>query len=469
MLISSNVYAKFLYFLVKISGMAPFVLENNRVYSFSWKHLIFSTFHVVLCVSRFIEHVLNRSNLKFTDQTVMIQLSNTITAHVSNFGSALFPLIFLLKREKLVKLLRAIQKADDLLVDLGVEQNYERYFRPRAIGVGLTSFFIVTYAYGCAVYWYRSQEIDYRGSLLSLALIFCPFTFLVSHHGVLLFANAVDFLRIRYEQLNGVLRDICSPERPPNDPKRSGFSGRGCGRSRVLPAEVNGEIYIKTTLETERHRRQEFRKIGQLSHHLHDLTEQLVDLFSLLIIVSVAHYSAACLTISYQCFVLAVISYDACDSKTVYQLLSILWWLFVVFVELFYIAIACSRIQRKVRNRYCTSFSYCPINFCIILKIIVKSIPLLQAAGTALTLHEMWIKHHPVELKNEIQMLSLQLLQRPLTISAFGFFSLDYSYLYKIFCAMVAYFVIMVQLDSSKSEPSALQHQPSTWNVTIPI
>ncbi|XP_048512290.1 uncharacterized protein LOC125501160 isoform X2 [Athalia rosae] len=438
MLISSNVYAKFLYFLVKISGMAPFVLENNRVYSFSWKHLIFSTFHVVLCVSRFIEHVLNRSNLKFTDQTVMIQLSNTITAHVSNFGSALFPLIFLLKREKLVKLLRAIQKADDLLVDLGVEQNYERYFRPRAIGVGLTSFFIVTYAYGCAVYWYRSQEIDYRGSLLSLALIFCPFTFLVSHHGVLLFANAVDFLRIRYEQLNGVLRDICSPERPPNDPKRSGFSGRGCGRSRVLPAEVNGEIYIKTTLETERHRRQEFRKIGQLSHHLHDLTEQLVDLFSLLIIVSVAHYSAACLTISYQCFVLAVISYDACDSKTVYQLLSILWWLFVVFVELFYIAIACSRIQRK-------------------------------AAGTALTLHEMWIKHHPVELKNEIQMLSLQLLQRPLTISAFGFFSLDYSYLYKIFCAMVAYFVIMVQLDSSKSEPSALQHQPSTWNVTIPI
>ncbi|XP_046424769.1 gustatory receptor 68a-like [Neodiprion fabricii] len=109
-------------------------------------------------------------------------------------------------------------------------------------------------------------------------------------------------------------------------------------------------------------------------------------------------------------------------------------WLILLKVELFTIATVCSSIQATGNS-----------------------------IGTIL--HRIWIRYHPTQLKNEIQMFSLQLLQRPLRISAFGFFSLDYSYLYKIFSAVVAYFVIMVQLDTSKARSISTPNS-TEWNGT---
>ncbi|XP_025601957.1 uncharacterized protein LOC112694831 [Athalia rosae] len=72
-----------------------------------------------------------------------------------------------------------------------------------------------------------------------------------------------------------------------------------------------------------------------------------------------------------------------------------------------------------------------------------------MTAGTTKTiLTKMWAKFPEVpDLENEFIIFHTQLLHNWHYISVFNFFPLDYSYLYKGLCVMMAYFILMIQLE----------------------
>ncbi|KAJ8925663.1 hypothetical protein NQ315_009508 [Exocentrus adspersus] len=74
------------------------------------------------------------------------------------------------------------------------------------------------------------------------------------------------------------------------------------------------------------------------------------------------------------------------------------------------------------------------------------------ANATPILLHEFRNELYNIEIESHIQMYSLQLLHQKMSISAMGFFTIDYSLLYSIVGVVTTYLVIFIQFDQQNSD-----------------
>ncbi|XP_069677283.1 putative gustatory receptor 28b [Periplaneta americana] len=74
-----------------------------------------------------------------------------------------------------------------------------------------------------------------------------------------------------------------------------------------------------------------------------------------------------------------------------------------------------------------------------------------QANRTAVLVHKLLSKTKDPEVREELQLFSLQLLHRKVQFTACGFFPLDFTLLYSIVGAVTTYLVILIQFQISFS------------------
>ncbi|KAK6643893.1 hypothetical protein RUM43_000158 [Polyplax serrata] len=82
--------------------------------------------------------------------------------------------------------------------------------------------------------------------------------------------------------------------------------------------------------------------------------------------------------------------------------------------------------------------------------IIVSDLSTKEAEKTANYLHELFIESDDVELKEEIEIFSLQLLHRKVEFNACGFFKLDFSLLHSMVGAVTTYIIILMQFQDER-------------------
>ncbi|XP_048512291.1 gustatory receptor 68a-like isoform X3 [Athalia rosae] len=414
----SNMHIVSLYYVAKISGLAPFSFRDDKVSRGSPSDKIYSLVFAALAlpISVVVPALFPASAV--TAVSEIAELTESFLWYLGFFGGVIPVATFASKEGIIVEIIKTLTKVQEIIHRSKMRNDDRHKSRVLAIQIGLAIFGFLCLNCGAAIaYWYSILDFWTLGVIVTTYLYcFTP------HLVIIIFLNVLSFVENYLKELNNGLMNFCQPDR---DLTLVRFRGDRI-ENFLEPRTGHETTEIEILLEIE-----------FVYHKLLNVIEQIMELFSLPILLTVGYYF---LNLLFCCFYIftTYVNLSKLSATATYQVIGRIFWITLYFLELFAIARVCSSVQNTGK-------------------------------ATAIILHKVWLKSHHNKMLDEIQMLSLQLLQRPLTISAFGFFSLDYSYLYKIFCAMVAYFVIMVQLDSSKSEPSALQHQPSTWNVTIPI
>ncbi|VEN61918.1 unnamed protein product [Callosobruchus maculatus] len=127
-------------------------------------------------------------------------------------------------------------------------------------------------------------------------------------------------------------------------------------------------------------------------------------------------------------------------------------------------------LENKHTITYLNLFVWLATYICELRSIVHHSVKLSETANkTPVQLHQLRnkVNLYDVELDGHIQIYSLHLLQQKVSLSAWGFFELDYSLIFTTFGGVLTYLVILIQLDeSSSNDEEALSN--STTSTILP-
>ncbi|EEB13498.1 Gustatory receptor PhGr6 [Pediculus humanus corporis] len=98
--------------------------------------------------------------------------------------------------------------------------------------------------------------------------------------------------------------------------------------------------------------------------------------------------------------------------------------------------------------------------------VIVSVLSVQEAEKTANYLHELFIDNDDVDVKEEIEIFSLQLLHRKVEFNACGFFKLDFTLLYSMVGAVTTYIIILMQFQDTE-ETSTSNAANTTINTSV--
>lgn len=379
----------FLYYMAKVWGLAPFALTNHRAHPGSSFQVIYSITLVIMCIPELIITILKRTRIVYEGQTAITYLSDVLSLYLVNIGSCLFVTTFLLKRQKLVGIVNTLHKLDVLLSDFEVEQNYEIYFKSRAILAGTVSCITTVIIYGVNISYSMLAKDRYFTMWIIYSLITGTWINLIQYHGILTFLIGMDFVRIRYQQLNHLFSNVCTDVITIQYAWK--IAPEGTGATRIGTNSVPGDNVVRPL--------EKLMKIEKLYDNLRTVTDDLVEIFYPPIIGSQAYFFTTILNMCYYTYIAPPTFADVGKSEGIIGMTGMSSWMILTLVQLFAIAATCSSIQKTVRiSKYLevsTKYSlFCPS--------LIVNIFLYQANSTATILYRMWLKHHPSELKDEV-------------------------------------------------------------------
>ncbi|XP_020712367.2 putative gustatory receptor 28a [Athalia rosae] len=411
MLKTSNAHLTFLYRATKIFGLAPFALKNNMAVEGSAPDVLYPFFAAIFYLLSGIALSYVRLSANFSVNDRLSITTDVLTEQIGTVAVVAVILTNRSKRDVIVDVFNSFVEIDRILATLNIRQDYPGLFRTRARRFGYFYCLISMAENQLSIAsWIFNDAITARHFLI--ILVSGNGMYFVFHLVLFLFANIMELITERCEQLNDALSALCSVER-----------SRTPNSTRLNVADV-GAVGFGRSEALER-----LKRIQELHHRVTELIDKTVDLFSLPVLATVGFYFANLVTLSFGIYMF---------TEVVWMAGTAVLWMIPLVLELYAVAVVSASVQNSVRR-------------------------------SPKILNGVWIKHRPHDLQNEIQMLSLQMLQTPVVVSAFGFFPLDYSILYTMFCTVVGYILIMIQFDNSRRDPAAkIKIRQSAWHRILP-
>ncbi|XP_020706372.2 putative gustatory receptor 28b [Athalia rosae] len=430
--VRSNPYITFLYYTMKLWGLAPFDLNNNMISLGSWISNVYPIVFVLIFLPAAIGVHQMWTNQNYVGATIWLRNIHGLTSTLCYLAVITTGISIVKNKRIFVELIHLFVKVNGIKITSGLQVDYERKIKILAIMIGFS--IIVRIFLNCLLVMSIQKYLQLSWLVTLLLIAYWNFR-LVMHLAIISFASVIFLLKANLEKLQLTLMSIFgvgSESIAMNKPRNGTWIHRKSAniqvRDEVLKVGADPECIDDFKLF------QMFDRLEKKYRDLHSLIEMSAKLFSPPMVTIISHY---CVNL----FANFYYTYNVSKGPT-------------TFVQLFSETIGAQ---------------YVCLSHLLDLLLIAWVCNAAQTRGNsmAVILHEMWAKCHLNKLRDEIQIFSLQLLQKPLSITIFGFFSLDNSLLYKIFCATVAHLVIMVQLDSSETDYADNEIDQNPWNATV--
>lgn len=332
-------YVMFLYYVAKLFGLAPFTVTNNRAYVGSSEQVIYPLALSLSCVPAFIKIATQKTSDHDEHETDITSLSETVARILGSLGSVVFLMIFVLKRRKLVGILNAFQKFDDVLRTVGVEQNHEKCFKSLAIIIGTASCIITLVVYVSDVTFDLLMVESPTLSMILLVVINSWIT-LVQYHATLVFIITMELIRQRFHQINDLFSNICTDVDVTRSRYVLNIVHQGTGETRIcMNPALRGDLKPLERL----------RQIEQLHDNLRRLTDAVLELFYMPIMGALAFYFTIILDVCYYIYAASSTILKPHNYRETVGSVALICWLLVTVVELFVMASVCASIQKTVR------------------------------------------------------------------------------------------------------------------------
>lgn len=325
---STNIYAKFLYYLAKIFGLAPFQLMDNRLSCKSSVDKLCSIINIILFFFGILIVVM--VNLKMQNDYVSNVLANgdLFASTVKNLGIITCMVIFILQRENIIKIVDLFFGIDGTFKSLGVKRNCEEVFKVRArfIMAWMTVLIIVEITSGI-VFVNETQQTDFLSILHHI--IVKSFGNLIQHYVVIIFTtimvNVNDRLKLINSSLSNVHRFV---------QKESEI----CVGTSSTASEIEVDFEILNNI----------KKIEIIYDMLCDLIDGTIKLFSLPLLIIIAVCFSIFLLITYRFYEIGRDFRETENFKSVFAALIVSLIPILMALNLFAIAFVCTRAQTLV-------------------------------------------------------------------------------------------------------------------------
>ncbi|XP_048505154.1 uncharacterized protein LOC125499774 [Athalia rosae] len=419
-----------MFYIAKFWGVAPFNLKNNRLSHGSWINNVYPIIFILLLLVITIFVVKSWDGVQYPGQTPWTSTIDVLSFYVGYLAILACVIRVMRNKKSIIEINELLIKIKEPTIVSGRELGYKKKLKILTLQTGFSIIMRIFFDSLSSV----AVVVDLDNFLL-LAMGFMHKIMLVTLHVVMIiFLGIIYFSKHYFESLNHTLSNICGSkcESITAQSRRGGQVDEKSADTRVRNVVIAG-IEADFGAINDLKSIQILIQIEREYLDIRTLIEKTVTFFSPLLLLIIADYTSEVFLAIYYIYNLVYNSSVATDHKIlVTKVGGALSWLLPKVSGLWIIAHVCHSVQEA-------------------------------ANSTADTLYKMWITNRPKELKDEIKIFFLRLLQKPLHISAYGFFYFDYSYLYKMFCAVLAYFVIVLQLDSAKSN----SHENSS-NLTVP-
>ncbi|XP_044746570.1 putative gustatory receptor 2a [Coccinella septempunctata] len=135
-----------------------------------------------------------------------------------------------------------------------------------------------------------------------------------------------------------------------------------------------------------------------------------------------------------------------------FGLKTVVFFGFAFMVIVMQVFLSCQLFKREIQWKFLleyllavASYSYTVYKICNICEYTVR-----EAKRSGLLIHQ--IETEDFDMRDEIEMFSLQIANENIEFSSGGFFPIDYSLLFSIIGGVTTYIIILIQLDSSDPE-----------------
>lgn len=307
---SSSPYIKFLYYLAKFWGFAPFELRNNGISCESWRSTVCSLICCLICFSGIVKITIEIVSDYHAAGINLLKFSDFTNTYVSATGAMISLLTFVTKRKKIVDIVRLFIEFDGVLKSCGTGQFHGEIFKRRAWLAATYSVVLIFSEYSSAItYRYFVNKTDlYINSAFTVFLAheMCNFVF---HYMIVIFVNVMLLISRRISVMNNTIACLCE------------------GRPTVDKFEMIEEMYEK----------------------INEITDKTMKLFSVPLIIVSGLYSLKIMVLVYFNSVTARRIITPLTSLIVVSSTISIGTLLLIF-ELFAVAFVCDSAQKMVSD-----------------------------------------------------------------------------------------------------------------------
>lgn len=326
-----------LYYMAKVWGLAPFTVTNGHVCIGSSIQVVYPIILLILCILQLIGNLIEESrSTGYENQSGVSYISTILSMHLGNLAGGLFVITFVLKRRKIVEMINALLKIDSLLSSSGFHRDNEKYWKSRIIAVGSMSCITIVTFFGTNI-----SHLHITGGLYdvwtSFLVLMGTWIILIQFHGIIVFVIALDLIEKRYQQLNDRFSNVCTNV---DIVRTRGAWNIALEDTRARRTRINPR--------DDRKPLESLRKLEDLHDNLRDTTDNVLDIFGVPIVGSLAYYFLTMLAIFYFIYADSLTPFNADYQATI--LTNISSWMVVTLTELFAIAAVSSSLQKTVRN-----------------------------------------------------------------------------------------------------------------------
>lgn len=323
----SNVYAKLFYRVAKMSGLAPFSLNNNRILYKSSRDYILPIFYTILFVCEFFNMII--------DLDLGID-GAVISSRIRCVGIPICMIIFLSNSGIIIQTVDTFFEIDDIFKLLGIVYDYKKDFRVCGkifslwLTVSMTVEIITSVSYVIA-----TEQTD-LANIWSYILLGNLSSF-INYNTIATFVIVMVFAIERFRSLNESLLHI--HDSPRQESRVSDRNNPVVRRGLSDTPNVKSELLMKTEI------------IGKAYDLLCDAIDNTMRLFSLPLLIIIADYFVRILFTIYGFSKLILSILDKIDlSSNLFFLITLVMIVLIVF-NLFAVAFVSTRVQILVSNQ----------------------------------------------------------------------------------------------------------------------
>lgn len=330
----SNPHVKFLYYLAKFCGLAPFELQNNLISCDSWRNTIWPFGWSLILLSGIGITTIETARSFTTSGINLIILSDLTINYLTYAGALSCLLTFVGKRDKIVDIVRRFIN-NGFSKPCGAE-----LYKRRALLVAICSvvFIVTEYSISLAFRYTSHIPINNRGTYTELfAIKYCSFVF---HYVIVIFVNVVLSIEYRIRILNESIASLtisASAWEQSQGPRQRPLASFRC----ILSSPADG-ANIKPTVK--------FERIEEIHDEICDLADKTMQLFSFPLIIVNGIYCFRLIATLFYNFNIAVQMYVTKDLGPILVFSAISISTLVMLLELFVVAFVCASLQKSVSS-----------------------------------------------------------------------------------------------------------------------
>lgn len=315
---STNIYAKYLYYLAKIFGLAPFRLMDNRLSDESWADKLCSMINIVLCFFGILIVIIADLKMQAGHISDLAISADLFASTVKHLGIITCIVIFILQKKSIIKIVDLFLDIDRKFESFGDVSDREEVFKVRAKFIVAWSTVLITIEITSGIAYLNIIQLADFMSILH-HIIVKSFGALIHHYVVVIFATVMVNVNERLKLIKTSLSNV----------------------SRLVQEERNNievDFEIPKIIET----------IEIVYDMLCDLIDRTIKLFSLPLLIIIAVYFSRFLIIGYHFYEVGRDFHETTNLKAIFVSLIASLTSVIMALNLFAIAYMCTSTQTLV-------------------------------------------------------------------------------------------------------------------------